>query len=76
MTHEEIHNNESIKVDNESDALVIMSMRDNKINGTMQGKCQKIIEMLASVIENNPTLKDIILIAIELSESKTIPELN
>ena len=76
MTHEEIHNNDNIKVDNESDALVIMSMRDNKINGTMQGKCQKIIEMLASVIENNPTLKDIILIAIELTENKTIPELN
>ena len=76
MTHEEIHNNDNIKVDNESDALVIMSMRNNIVNGTMQGKCQKIIEMLASLIVNNPTLKDIILIAIELSESKTIPELN
>lgn len=76
MTHEELHNSVIINVDNESDALVIMSMRDNKINGTMQGKCQKIIEMLASVIENEPILKDIILKAIELTENKTIPELN
>ena len=76
MTHEEIHNNASINVDNESDALVIMSMRNNIINGTMQGKCPKIIEMLASVMDSDPIFKNIILTAIELTENKTIPELN
>ena len=48
MTHEELHNSVIINVDNESDALVIMSMRDNKINGTMQGKCQNIYTPISS----------------------------
>ena len=70
MTHKELHNNMSINVKNKSDALIILSRIDNMINATINGQGYNIVEMVASVMDNDPILKDIITTAIELSETQ------
>ena len=70
MTHEELHNNMSINVENKSDALIILSRIDNMVNVTINGQGYNIVEMIASVMDRDPILKDIITTAIELSETQ------
>lgn len=52
MTHEE-----SINVENKSDALIILSRIDNMINVTINGQGYNIVEMIASVMDSDPISK-------------------
>lgn len=66
MTHEELHNNMSINVENKSDALIILSRIDNMINVTIKGQGYNIVEMIVSVMDSDPILKDIITTALRI----------
>ena len=78
MTHEELHNNIPIRKEHSGDAILVCSMLAGEFNACAEGHASTITDMLAKAISVEPRLKDIMLMAIELSEfnKEFPPELN
>ena len=78
MTHEELHNGIPIRTEHSEDAILVFSMLAGNLNACAEGHASAITEMFVKAISAEPRLKNIMLMAIELSEfnEEFPPELN
>ena len=78
MTHEELHNNIPIRKEHQDDAILVCSILAGEWRVCADGNAPKMIDMLIKAIDSEPRMKDIMLLAIELSEfnKEFPPELN
>ena len=77
MTHEELHNNMPSR-EHQDDAILVFSILAGEFNACAEGHASTITDMLVKAIDAEPRMKDIMLMAIELSEfnKEFPPELN
>lgn len=78
MTHEELHNNIPIRKEHQGDAILVCSILAGEFRICADGNASKMIDMLITAIDAEPRMKDIMAMAIELSEfnKEFPPELN
>lgn len=78
MTHKELHNNIPVRKEHQDDAILVCSILAGEWRVCADGNASKMIDMLIKAIDSEPRMKDIMLLAIELSEfnKEFPPELN
>ena len=80
MTHEELHNNISVRTEHSEDAVFVASMLADRLSACIEGDKHVIANMFAKLILHDPSLLLMINEAVDLAtaeiDNKLTPELN